>query len=78
MNQRTRASIVVIAGLYILYLAYDLFRNRNEPTTMAMPIMILFIVLFAVAGIYLLYYAWRTWKLADKEEKQQRDDNALK
>ena len=70
-----------VVGGYLLYTAYELFKGRGDPdTTMQPVVIILFIVLFAAAGVALLVYAWRLWKRGAMEEKQQKpeDKNGLK
>lgn len=86
MNRgKNRSYLMGVVGGYVLYLAWQLFRDRNDPdTTMALWLRILFMVFFAIAGIGLMIYAWRIWKIADKEEREGKeeelpeDPNAMK
>ena len=71
-----------MAGGYLVYLAYGLFRDRAQTdTTMSPAARILFIALFALAGAALVIYALVLWLRSCKEEDGQdrRDDmNSLK
>ena len=53
---KTRASLMGIVGIYLLNLAYELFRDRNQESAMTMPVRILFIVLFLVFAVGLMVY----------------------
>ena len=78
---KTRSSLLGIVGGYLLYLAYELFRDYGKTeTTMPPWVQILFIVLFGLIGVGLLVYAVRVWKNSGKEEeeKKQDDENNLK
>ncbi len=81
-NRKTRSSLIGVAGAYLLYMAYQLFRDRNEPgTTMPQGLAILFAALFLIAAVALLVYAYRSWKQADREEKEESppdDPDSLK
>lgn len=68
-----------------MYLAYQLFEGRNDPeSNMPKAVNIGFVIFFIIAGIGLLVYAYRIWKIADqderegKEEKKPEDPNAMK
>ena len=71
-----------IGAVYLLYIAYKLFEGRNDPnTTMTLPVMILFIVLFVIAAGFLAVYAYRVWKKSKQEEEEQpsqEDGDSLK
>ena len=80
-KEKTRASLLAIAAVYLLYLAYELFQNREAPTTMAPAARILFIALFALAAAGLLVYAcfiWKNSKKGGEEEPPPEDKNELK
>ena len=67
-----------IVGGYLIYTAWQLFQGRNDPeTTMTIGVMILFMVLFVIAGVGLMVYAVILWKKGmaeDKEEKQVKEE----
>ena len=69
---KTRASLMGIVGIYLLNLAYELFRDRNQESAMAMPVRILFIVLFLVFAVGLMVYAVRLWRRSGKAEEEDR------
>ena len=80
-NGKTRASLLAIAAVYLLHLAYELFQDRgNTETTMSPAARILFIVLFAAAAAGLLIYAYRIWQNSKKEQPppQQKDEDSMK
>lgn len=59
-NNKTRSSLIGVAGGYLAYLGWQLFQDRLAPET-AMPqgVSILFAVLFALSGAALMVYAFR-------------------
>ncbi len=69
---KTRASLMGIVGIYLLNLAYELFRDRNQESAMTMPVRILFIVLFLVFAVGLMVYAVRLWRGSGKAEEEDR------
>ena len=70
MNKgKNRAGLLGVAGGYILYLAYQLYRDRGEETTMTPALRVIFIALFAVAGIALIAYALRLWRRSGEDEQ---------
>ena len=74
MKGKNRSYVIGVAGGYLLYLAYQLFENFNNPDAgMSQTVRILFIVLFVLIGIGLMVYAFRIWKDADREEKENRE-----
>ncbi len=76
MNQgQTRSSLLGIVGAYLLYTAYELFRDRGETDTVMTPAArYAFIALFVLAGAALIVYAVRVWKQAGREEEKKRED----
>ena len=79
MNQnKSRASLIGIAGGYLIYLAYELMKNLIDdvPTTMPHWTAILAIVFFAVIGVVLLVYAYRIWKKGKEEQDGNSADDA--
>ena len=87
MNGKNRSYVLGVAGGYLLYLDYQLYENRNNPEAgMSSAVRILFMILFLLAGIGLMVFAFRLWFKADreeregkaKEEKKPENPNALK
>ena len=79
-REKTRSSLLGVAGGYLMYLAYELFRDRgNADTTMTPAARVLFIALFVLAGAGLIVYALHEWRHSGKEEeKPKEDENSLK
>ncbi len=82
-NGKTRSSLLGIVGAYLIYIAWDLWQDwGNSDTTMTVPVRVIFMVLFVLAGAALLVYAVYVWKHSDdqKEKKPQppKDENSLK
>ncbi|MBR4500648.1 MAG: hypothetical protein IKP22_01975 [Clostridia bacterium] len=77
-GEKTRSCLMGIVGGYLIYTAWQLFQGRNDPeTTMTIGVMILFMVLFVIAGVGLMVYAVILWKKGmaeDKEEKQVKEE----
>ena len=82
INGKTRAGLLGVAGLYMLYISWELFQSRNETdTTMTPTARWLFIILFVAASVFVLVYAWRAWKQSRQEEENPQpddDENNLK
>ena len=75
-SAKTRSTLIGVVGGYLGYLAWQLFDERgNTDTAMTPAARIIFIVLFAAAGIGLIVYAWKLWKRALREEKEHSDDS---
>ena len=82
-NRNGRASLMAIAGVYVLYLAYELLKSmiNGEETTMSTPVLILCITFLTLAGIAVLVYAVILWKNAKKDseaEEAEKETNHLK
>ena len=83
MNKgKTRSSLLGLAGAYLLYIAYGLYKDKgNADTTMSPAARILFIVLFAAAAAAILVYALLLWRRSDREDKSGdsgRNDSVMK
>ena len=84
MNQgKSMASLIGLVGGYLLYLAWQLLQDWNNPdTTMSHGLMAFFIAFFAAAACAIFVYAFRLWKRTDQDEKEERkspaDENSLK
>lgn len=70
---KTRSTLMGVVGAYLLYTAYELFRDRGDLNTTMTPLArILFIALFVLAGAALLVYAVRIWKRSGESEENQQ------
>ena len=75
-NRKNRAYLLGIAGGYLGYLAYELFRDRNLPDTTMTPLARwLFIGLFVLCGAGLVIYAVISWIKAGQEKQDAESDN---
>jgi cytochrome oxidase Cu insertion factor (SCO1/SenC/PrrC family) len=67
-NDKTRSTLFGVIAAYFLYLCYCLFWDRHDTnTTMTPMIRWLFLILFAVAAVWLGLYALRIWKQSESE-----------
>ena len=72
-NGKTRAGLLGAAAAYMLYIAYELYRDRgNLDTTMTPVARILFIALFVLAGAAVAVYAVCVWRRGGKAEEPER------
>ena len=80
IQNRNRAMLLAIVGIYVIYLAYEIMRDGIAgKTTMAMWLCILCTILLGGAGIAVLILAWKVYKTKDQEEEEKPEDpNALK
>ena len=70
-NQSTHALLLALVGGYILYIAWHLLDNllfgmQDIPQAVAIAA----IAVFALAGIAVLIYAWRTWQSTKKKDDE--------
>lgn len=75
-EKRNRALLLVLAGGYILYLAYSLLRDLLAGAD-GMPRIVFIgaIVLFAVSGIAILWFAWKIYRSRNEEDPEKDDGN---
>jgi hypothetical protein len=57
MNEKARAGVYVLAGIYLLYMAYQVFGARMDSTGMEQTLMLVFSVIFLLCGIGLFAFA---------------------
>jgi len=63
-NQSTHALLLALVGGYILYIAWHLLQDIPQAVAIAA------IAVFALAGIAVLIYAWRTWQSTKKKDDE--------
>ena len=80
IQNRNRAMLLGVVGVYVIYLAYEIMRDGLAgKTSMAMWLCVLCTVLMGCAGIAVLILAWKVYKTKDAEEDEKPEDpNALK
>ena len=75
IQNRNRAMLLAIVGVYVIYLAYEIMRDGLAGnTSMAMWVCVLCTVLLGGAGIAVLVLAWKVYKTKDTEEEQKPED----
>ena len=67
-NSKKRSVFYGLAGIYLLYLAYELFGNLAEVSGMEHTFCIIFSVLFAVG---ILFFALRLFQKKEKEDEPE-------
>ena len=80
IQNRNRAMLLAVVGVYVIYLAYEIMRDGLAgKTTMAMWLCVLCTVLLGGAGAGVLILAWKVYKTKDPDEDEKPEDpNALK
>lgn len=73
-NNRRRSVFYGLAGVYLLYLAYELFGNLSEMSGTEHIFCVLFTILFAIGGAGILWYAVRLFQREDKPDSEQSDE----
>jgi len=77
-NQSIHATLLALVGGYILYLAYQIFDAlRLGKDEMPFALAVAAVVFFVLAGLGVLFYAWKVWQASRREEKEE-DENDLK
>lgn len=77
-NESVHALLLALVGGYVLYLAYQLFdKLRMGAEEMPLWLAVAAIVLFVLAGLGVLVYAWHIWQ-ESKREAQNPDEDDLK
>ena len=67
-GSQTRTTLLVLAGAYLLYLAWEMLNTMRKGETEMQPwLSIVFIVFFTLAGLGVFVLAWR----ARQQEKEQ-------
>lgn len=62
-REKKRAAVYALVGIYLLYLAVQLFQGRLDDGGDVQWILIIFMVLFAGVGVGLTVFSvWRIWK----------------
>lgn len=80
MNEKGRTIFYGVAGAYLVYLAYDMFQTKAAATDVKL---LLFSVVFGVAGVVLLIMAGKSYKqfisnaIADEPQEQIPDTDVL-
>ncbi|MFA6941093.1 MAG: hypothetical protein WCQ54_08960 [Clostridiaceae bacterium] len=70
MNNKSRLTLRIIAGLYLLYSAYSLLTNW-DPKSKFKIAAILSILIFSVTGIILIIMSVKSLIKTNKDEKEK-------
>jgi Na+-transporting NADH:ubiquinone oxidoreductase subunit NqrD len=74
-NEKIHSTLLALVGGYLLFLAYQLFEKyRTGTKEMPDAVFILAIVVFSVAGIGVIIWAWKIYR-KQREEEQKNDEN---
>ena len=74
MNEKGRTIFYGVAGAYLIYLAYDMFQTKAAMQDIKL---LLFSVVFGIAGVLLLLMAGKSYKsymteaMSDKPEEEK-------
>ncbi len=76
MNEKGRTIFYGVAGAYLIYLAYDMFQTKAATQDVKL---LLFSVVFGVAGVLLLFAACKSYKkymaetMADTQDEEEEE-----
>lgn len=79
MNPNARYTVYSLAGFYLIYLAYQMYGSIADASS-EKPLMVIFMVLFVVLGMFLVIYSARQlWlnaknRSTDAEQEEKEDD----
>lgn len=75
-KEKKRAAVYVLIGVYLLYLAGQLFQGRLDDGGEVQWLLITFMVLFASVGVGLIVSSvWKIWKGGTEEEPDEHEDS---
>ena len=78
MENRGRQFFYVIAGGYLLYLAYKLFSTTPSQGGTNPVVVLIFSILFGIAGISILVFAFFMYRNASRQEPEVKSEEILK
>ncbi len=71
-NDKVHATLLVLIGGYVIYLAYRIFENfRDGAQEMPDFLSVIVIAALALGGLGTLCYAWTVYRNSLKKEKEQ-------
>ena len=72
-NEKIHSTLLGLVGAYLVYMAWHLYElGREGDPSMTAPLRILFIAVFALAGLGVMFFAWTIWR--KEKEKEQKGD----
>lgn len=82
MNGKNRSYLMGVVGGYLIYQAYQIYKNIGDPDAGMLPaVRVLVITLFTMIGLALIVYGVILWKKSNKEEEKEQppeDKNSMK
>ena len=77
-NNQIHGMLLALVGGYLLYIAYHLFENQTgEAPDLPLVAAVAAIAVFAIAGIGVLFYAWKVYRTKPEQDDGQ-DEHAPK
>ena len=77
MNQNfRRAFFYGMGGAYLVYLAYNMYKEQSAAGAVEPGLLIATVLLFAGAGVALVTFAIYIWKKESDEEKKNHTDDS--
>lgn len=71
-NQK-RSVFYGLAGIYLLYLAYELYGNLPEISGKEHMFCMIFMVLFVVGGVGILFFAFRLFRKKEQPNAEESE-----
>ncbi|MCC8163124.1 MAG: hypothetical protein LIO86_08180 [Lachnospiraceae bacterium] len=73
-NEKGRQMIYLLAGGYLIYLAWQMFQSRSEVTGTGLIVSMIASIVFVVVGVVLIISAVRTLMKPDPEEEPEPEE----
>lgn len=77
MREKGRAAIYGLAGFYVWYLAYQMFGARNDGGGNNYVLMLVFSLLFVLAGGAMLFLAYRMIRQGQKNTEPEKVNDTM-
>lgn len=70
-NSKSSLILRVVAGFYLVYLAYELFMGRNDPMGAPIIVSVGAAIVFMIFGIYFVVTSAKDFLKADAKDKTE-------
>lgn len=77
MDKRTKVTLYGVCGMYLLYMAYKMFRTVLEMGAAEAMLSLVFSILFVIMGIIVLVFTYRMSRDIKKEDEEAAEKAAL-
>ena len=75
-NPGVHSTLLAAVGVYILYIAWNLFdKYRNKAGEMEPTMNIIAIIIMTIGGLGTLYYAWYIYRCGRKMDDKSENDS---